>query len=252
MLSLPTIRDRIVLVLLKDNLHEYFTDCVNRELPNSYIRKVKKFLEKNKTENIYFLKTDIQKFYDEIDREILSTELGKRISDMDFLKLVTNAIETPTVPSNYKKTDLDKYFLNKGVPQGLPISNILAQIFLKNFDDYFTKQLSSSLYLRYVDDIIILGKSDCSSLLKSIQKKLIKIGVCINEDKTLLGNLEMGIDFLGYSINKDKISIVNKTIEGQINKIAAKVTWYKKGLLNPKARPNWLINNDNAFKKRHF
>lgn len=249
MLSLPTIRDRIVLDITKSILHEDFTDCVNRELPNSYIRKVKKFLEKNKTENIYFLKTDIQKFYDEIDREILSTELGKRISDMDFLKLVTNAIETPTVPSNYKKTDLDKYFLNKGVPQGLPISNILAQIFLKNFDDYFTKQLSSSLYLRYVDDIIILGKSDCSSLLKSIQKKLIKIGLCINEDKTLLGNLEMGIDFLGYSINKDKISIVNKTIEGQINKIAAKVTWYKKGLLNPKARPNWLINNDNAFKK---
>jgi len=130
----------------------------------------------------------------------------------------------------------------------LPISNILAQIFLKNFDLYFITKLSSSLYLRYVDDIIILGKSDCTSLLKSIQRKLNKIGLCINEDKTFHGNLKKGIDFLGYSINRDKISIVNKTIESQINKIAAKITWYKKGLLDPKARPKWLLNNDRGFK----
>ncbi len=76
-----------------------------------------------------------------------------------------------------------------------------------------------------------------------------KINLSINEDKTLHGNLEQGIDFLGYSINRDKISIINKTVESQINKIAAKFTWYKKGVLNPKSRPNWLINNDKAFKK---
>jgi retron-type reverse transcriptase len=93
LLSLPTIRDRIVLDVIKSILHEDFSDCVNRELPNSYIRKIKLFLEKNKTNNIYFLKTDIKKFYDKINREILLTELKKRISDEGFLNLVINTIQ---------------------------------------------------------------------------------------------------------------------------------------------------------------
>jgi retron-type reverse transcriptase len=37
MLSLPTIRDRIVLSTLKEILHIEFSDCVNKSLPNSYI-----------------------------------------------------------------------------------------------------------------------------------------------------------------------------------------------------------------------
>ena len=249
LLSLPTIRDRIILNITKDILHEEFKDSVNRELPNSYIRKIKKFLEKNKkAETIHFLKTDIKKFYDEVDRGILIKKLKKEVTDKSFLNLLKNAIETPTVPSNYKKSDLSKYIVEKGIPQGLSISNILAQIYLKEFDDYFRAELDSDLYLRYVDEIIIFSKSDCTKSLNSIKNKLAEIKLNINEEKTLSGNLEKQIEFLGYSINRDNISVSNKAIESQINKIAAKVTWFKKGISNPKARPGWMWNDEKAFK----
>lgn len=77
----------------------------------------------------------------------------------------------------------------------MSISNILAQIYLKEFDDYFRAELDSDLYLRYVDDIIIFSKSDCTKSLNSIKNKLAEIKLNINEEKTLSGNLEKQIEF---------------------------------------------------------
>lgn len=249
LLSLPTIRDRIVLDICKEILHADFSDSVNRQLPNSFIRKIKNYLAKNKNRKIYFLKTDITKFYDEVNRKKLIAELEKQINDADLISVLNSAIETPTVPSNYKKEDLKKYSSDKGIPQGLPISNILAQIYLKPFDDYFKNKLKTSLYLRYVDDILILAKSDCKPLLNSLKEQLKSLDLKVNDDKTEMGNLDNKVEFLGYTIHKGAISISSKTIETQINKIAAKVTWFKKGMENPKTRPLTLINDDKGFKR---
>lgn len=250
LICIPTIRDRIVLSISKNILHEIFSDSVNRDLPNSYIRKIKTYIKDNEGANIYYLKTDIKSFYDEIDRDILIGKLKKRIKNKFFLYLVKSAIENPTVPSNYRKADLEKYFPKKGVAQGLPISNILAQIYLKEYDIYFQSKLNKSLYLRYVDDIIILSKRNCKPLLKTITKELDKINLNINLEKTSSGKIDKGFDFLGYLIKKECISMSKKSIESPLNKIAAKITWFKKGLENRLERPEALQNDDKKFKKR--
>lgn len=250
LLSLPTVRDRIVLDICKDILHSEFDESYKliKRRPNSYIHEIKKYLEKNSGSKIYFLKTDITKFYDEVNREKLIAKLQDKIEDAELIGILKSSIETPTVPSNYKKEDLGSYLSDKGIPQGLPISNILAQIYLKSFDDYFKMKLKTSLYLRYVDDILILSKTDCKPLLNSLKKRLKSLNLKINNEKTRHGNLNDEIEFLGYSIHKGLVSISNKTIENQINKIAAKVTWFKKGIENPKTRPLRLQNDDAGFK----
>ena len=88
MLSLPTIRDRIVLSTLKEILHVDFADCVNKELPNSYIRRVKKYLHDNKGHKIYYLKADITQFYDMVSRAMLMNKLEEQISDVDLLAVL--------------------------------------------------------------------------------------------------------------------------------------------------------------------
>ena len=75
MLSLPTIRDRIVLSTLKEILHVDFADCVNKAMPNSYIRRVKKYLQDNKGHRIYYLKADITQFYEKVNRTLLMEKL---------------------------------------------------------------------------------------------------------------------------------------------------------------------------------
>jgi len=249
MISIPTIRDRIVLDVMKNIMHSEFEHCLNRDLPNSHIKKIKKYIYNNKDRNIYFLKTDINKFYDEIQRDILITELEKIITDALLINLIKNAIKCPTVPSNYKKKDLDNYSKRIGIPQGLAISNILAQIYLNNFDVYFKSKLSKSLYLRYVDDIIILSCSSCAPLFQSVKNRLDKIKLQINKDKTVHGNINKSFDFLSYRISHAGISVSQKNFEKYIQSIASKFTWFKNGIKYPNSRPEWLINDDDRYKE---
>lgn len=54
MISIPTVKDKIVLSILKNILHEYFTESINKDQPNSYIKKIKNFIKKIKTPNYFF------------------------------------------------------------------------------------------------------------------------------------------------------------------------------------------------------
>jgi RNA-directed DNA polymerase len=248
MISIPTVKDKIVLSILKNILHEYFTESINKDQPNSYIKKIKNFIKKNQNSELFFLKTDISQFYDKINREKLKKKVKNKITDRFFINLLISSIENPTVPSNYKKTDTDYYRSKKGVPQGLPISNILAQIYLNDFDVLMIKYIDNdTLYLRYVDDILIISKTNCDEKLEKIKILLKEIGLKVNQAKTYVGKLDDTVEFLGYQISKNPISISNRTIENQINKIAGKITWFKKGVINKNARPDKFKEDIKGF-----
>jgi len=152
-ISIATIRDRIVLSLLKDFLHSVFPECVNRKLPNSYIRDIKEFYESSGVPQLCYFKCDISGFYDNIDREILMKAVKLRVKTKRILMLLLLSVTNPTVPPHYKRSDRKTFRTLRGIPQGLATSNILANIYLKDFD---TKaSYLGYKYLRYVDDIII-------------------------------------------------------------------------------------------------
>jgi len=90
---------------------------------------------------------DIQNFYPIINHEILLQKLHKLIDNEDALYLVKKAIQQVAIPKGRKNKQNE--INGKGVPQGIPISNILAQIYL---DDLDTVNLQ---YFRYVDDVLI-------------------------------------------------------------------------------------------------
>ena len=58
-ISIPTIRDKVVLLTIKEILHDAFEKEVNRKLPNNYIRDVKKYLAANPGENVSFPQSEL-------------------------------------------------------------------------------------------------------------------------------------------------------------------------------------------------
>ena len=60
-LSLPSIKDRLVLGVLNDYLSAIFEDCIHHEVPNDIINKIKLYLDSRKG-TIYFLRTDFTDF----------------------------------------------------------------------------------------------------------------------------------------------------------------------------------------------
>lgn len=248
MISIPTVRDKIVLNILKSILHDLFPNSINKEQPNSYIKKIKNYIAANKGKDIHYIKVDISHFYDNIRWKELKNILSNNIDNKYIIKLILDAIKTPTVPANYSKEDIGYYKPKRGVPQGLPISNILAQVYLETFDLDCLKQINkSSLYLRYVDDIIILTTEKEINYVEIINNSLKKIGLKLNSEKTKTGNIRDTVDFLGYLITEKNITIGKRTIENQINKIAGKITWFKKGIDNEKTRPLKYKNDQKGF-----
>ena len=238
-ISVATIRDRTVLFLLKELLHEIYPDYVHRKLPNNYIREIKNFYKENGSKHVCYIKTDIKSFYDNIDHEILLRILRKRIKSKIILALLKRSIKTPTVPINYKKNNKDEYKREFGIPQGLSISNILANIYLEGIDE----QLGSLglKYFRYVDDILhFLGDEKSDEIENTIKDELKKIKLEINESKTECYLTDRSFDYLGYNLSLPKVSIKDNNVDRFLTSIAAKFSSYTHNSDSQRKKYTWL------------
>lgn len=150
-LSIPNVRDRFVLSLLNGYLNDVFG--IVRETPNRYIFRLAQFIKETEAtgQEVHFFKSDISAFYDNINHSILTRLLANKI-DAVALKLVINAITTPTI-SLGAKPGIEVNVI--GVPQGLSISNILAEIYFSDAHKLLKSLYKNGLFLRYVDDILI-------------------------------------------------------------------------------------------------
>ncbi|WP_299107191.1 reverse transcriptase domain-containing protein [uncultured Tenacibaculum sp.] len=246
-ISIPTIRDRVVLLALKEYLHEFFSDQVNRKRPNAYVKDIKKYINANKKEK-HFVKLDIKTFYDSIDHDILLDMLKGANLDPLAINLVESAIKNPTVPINTRKEEYSKHTPTIGVPQGTSISNILAQVYLQNLDKTIDKR--TYFYSRYVDDILLINDEPFSKFrLNNLKKVVNELNLTLHEDKEEQGLLSDSFDFLGYSIQDYNISIANKNVELFIRRIAGKFTWFKNGIERPSTRPKWLLTDNDRYKE---
>lgn len=238
-ISVPTIRDRITLYLIKETLHQIFPNSVNTKLPNNYIKDLRNFYELKSSKHLHYIKTDIKTFYDAIPHKKLIAILKKKIKSKKLLKLIESVLKTPTVPHNYSKNDVKKYKRIKGVPQGLSISNILASIYLNEFD----KKMSSEgeMYIRYVDDILIVAKkSSVKRINRTILNELAELGLSVNESKTDDAPITKPHEMLGYSISSTLTSIKDSNKKRFITAIAAKISSYHYKNEERKKKSPWL------------
>ncbi len=236
-ISKPTIRDKLILCALKDTLHELYGDCVQNQLPNTFIREIKLLLHNNEA-GLHYLKIDIKGFYDNLNHKILLNHCLKDISHKGAVTLIRRAIINKTVPKNYKKIDSSLYQNRVGVPQGLSISNVLAGIYMKDFDIEFNGV--GLKYLRYVDDILIFAKQhEIDIIEQKIERALINIGLETN-DKTEKGNISKSFDYLGYQISLEKVSVREATVDRFITSIIAMITDFKHNFKHRVKNSKWM------------
>lgn len=225
LISVSTIRDRIVLYILKEILHEIFPECVYRKLPNNYIKEIKEFYKSSTSKHICYFKTDIKSFYDNISHDILIKIIKLRVKSNYLINLIKYSLKTPTVPINYKKRDKKEYKRTYGVPQGLAISNILANIYLKEVDSKL--QVIGIKYIRYVDDILIfIEEDDSSNIQEKVASILADYNLSLNDSKTECQLSDFEFEYLGYLLSRSSTSIKEANIERFITSVAGKFSSY--------------------------
>lgn len=127
-------------------------------------------------------------------------------------------------------TDRKKQSNSIGVPQGLSISGISADIYLLYFDKKH-KLNSQYQYYRFVDDMLILcHQKDIDSLMKTMVNDLKELGLETHvpkkdSQKTAYGRIDDGFQFLGYQFKGSNISVRSSSIDKAytgINKVFLK------------------------------
>lgn len=197
MVSIPTVRDKLVMSWLLGEIAPVLD--VKSEFIYDIISSIKHEIA---SEKVYFAKLDLTGFYDNINHELLISDLQKVSIDPVLMDLLIKSLKNPTAQINLKPETQTN---SKGVPQGIPVSNILAGFFAKRIDDQFSGK-SNFFYTRYVDDILILSESEkeISNCLILLKDKIRSCGLEVNEEKEKVGHLKDGLDFLGYSFKLDK------------------------------------------------
>ncbi|WP_245577843.1 reverse transcriptase domain-containing protein [Maridesulfovibrio bastinii] len=220
MISIPTVRDKVVLTTLNRILQDVMPDFVNREHPNLKIRNLSDYMGGSGTcgKKLSLNRIDIKGFYDNLNRDRLKDILRTKMNDDALVSLLLKAINNISVPNGYHKEERSKYKESQknGVPQGLPISNILAEAYLEEFDAVLTR--SSNYYDRYVDDIVAITDVDdfeeqCLELFSELRLEL-------NVEKSSFDCSLNNLDFLGYKFVNGYVSVRDSSFERFLRSIS--------------------------------
>lgn len=241
-ISIPTVRDRVVLKGLCKFLQARFKADIKDILPQVVIKTVKNIYFNKQFDS--FIKLDVSNFYPSIPHKKLITRLRKRVKVKEILNLIECSITTPTVLK--PKSGIARKL--KGVPQGLSISNVLASIFLSNIDKKYESD-DRLMYFRYVDDILILcNENDIAEIKTDIFKRFSSLQLTIHKEgldseKSASGNLNKEeLSYLGYSFKEGLVSVRAGSIEKLRESILSIFTGYKHSQLHSVEFLRWRLD----------
>jgi RNA-directed DNA polymerase len=227
-ISLASARDQVVLKILAKVVSESF-GLPRPELPQWKVGRLRASHASGEWEE--YARIDIQAFYDSIPHRSLFEILKRRIRKPEILKLLRAAIATPTVPLGARNPG----FMNLGgVPQGLPISNILAELYLQDIDERFAGDPSISFF-RYVDDVLILTKrGSAQSKFDEFEILALQHGLRVHAikpgGKSVVDDISVPFDYLGYEFRHDRVTVRPSSVAKLEAKLAKTVTSYRYSL----------------------
>lgn len=156
---------------------------------------------------LYYLKLDIKKYFYSINRDILRKLFEKKIKDTKFVDLMCKFAKMDT---------------KKGIPIGNLLSQIYALIYLNPLDHFIKRELKVKSYVRYVDDFILIGLTLKEAReFKDLIKIFLKEKLNLELSRWQIQKIRKGINFVGYRTWKS-IKFVRKHSMYKFKKFAKK------------------------------
>ncbi len=174
----------------------------------------------NGTKPCYVLKCDVRKFFDSVDHEILLSIIKKRVSDEDALWLVESIVRS--------------YGDRKGIPIGNLTSQLFANVYLNELDQFVKHCLHVKDYLRYTDDLAVVSgnREYLEGILPEIHSFLEKeLSLQLHPHKSTIRPVCQGADFLGYVSFPRYRLVRTKTRKRICRKLARREKKYRAGII---------------------
>ena len=193
--------------------------------------------------NHWVVDIDLEKFFDNVNHDVLMGRIARRVGDKRLLKLIRAFLNAGMMENGLTSPT------DKGTPQGGPLSPLLSNLLLDELDKELERR--GHKFVRYADDCNIYVRSERAGLrvMENVTKFLHKkLRLKVNEQKSKVGEASER-DFLGFSFTDGEVKkrrISPKAIE-RFKKRARKLTRRTKAVsigqmveeLNPYIR-GWL------------
>lgn len=262
-ISAPDFRDRVVQHALVAVIEPIFDPtfiednyaCRKNKGTHYALRRIKKFLQASRSyygnnRDIYILKCDIKKFFPSISWDVLLKIIKKKIICEKSFELIEKIITTHKVcgqiESQRNNNQLDLFeetikeepvsvATRRGLPIGNLTSQLMANIYLNELDQYVKQVLKEKWYGRYMDDFFIISAD--KEHLKNVKEEIgqfvsNKLKISLHPKKSFIQRTDLGVCFVGYRIFWDHILIRGSTLLRFQKKFRKKTKLCKKGLLS--------------------
>lgn len=215
-ISAAPFRDRVVhhaLVQVIEPVFErgFITDsyaCRRGRGTHRAIARARHYLHRHR----YFLKTDIVRFFPNVDHAVMRVALARRIADPRVLALIDTILASgagvlaeQATPTYFPGDDL--FAISR--PTGLPIGNLTSQFFanvlLDRVDHAIKERLCVPGYVRYADDLLLFGddKRQLWQWRDRVAAELAALRLRLHPDKTRVGRSRDEVVFLGWRLSGD-------------------------------------------------
>lgn len=221
-LGIPTVMDRIIqqaiyqviLPLFDPAFSEYSYGFRPNRGAHQAVLQAQKYIQEGCT---WVVDIDLEKFFDRVNHDMLMARVARRVKDKKILLLIRRFLQAGVMEDGLVQAT------EEGTPQGGPLSPLLSNIMLDDFDRELQKR--GLRFVRYADDCNIYVKSEragqrvMASTVKYLEGKL---KLKVNQQKSAVDN-PWNRKFLGFTFTRGKEPGRIKIHESRIKRLKDKI-----------------------------
>ena len=204
-LGIPTVIDRVIQQAISQKLQPIFEPLFSdgsygyrpKRSAQQAIQKVKAYAEQG---YVHAVEIDLSKYFDTLNHDLLLNLLRRQIHDKRVIELIKRYLKSGVMENGILiRTD-------EGSPQGGPLSPLLANIYLNEFDQEMESR--GVKIIRYADDIVVFAKSKRAAkrLLETCRRYLegkLKLKMNVQKSKVVSVLAVKDFKFLGFCLGKN-------------------------------------------------
>lgn len=197
-LTIPCVADRVAqtaaLLALQARAEAEFEDVSFAYRPGRSVRAALAMVRQLHRHGYeWVVDADIHAFFDEVPHVGVLAALARLAPEPPLIALVEKWLALSR-------------FAGRGLPQGAPLSPLLANLYLDHLDEVLAE--AGFRLVRYADDFVILCRKEARAerALRFVADLLREMGLRLNPEKTIIRHLDEGYRFLGEDIHRTTLA----------------------------------------------
>lgn len=196
-LGIPTVKDRVVQmavkIIIEPLLEADFLDCSYGFRPKRSNQQAVAEVHRAVNTRQAVVDIDLRSYFDTIPHDQLLECVRHRVRDPRVLHLIRCWMKAGIMEEGEVRSPLS------GTPQGGVLSPLLSNLYLHELDQRMSDR--DGKLIRFADDLVVLCHTEGQArrTLAKIRTNLSVLGLTVNEQKTRIGHVREGFDFLGFT-----------------------------------------------------